>query len=183
MTSRVYLSFGRHGRYGTDTAIDRVAMLESYIIGCRLREELPPCDAVYHSPIARAVLTAQFRTLGLDCSTLREIYQLSDETPTFEIRKFINNLLLKTDEPTRHYHLITHLPVIEKLGLPELGCGEVCVCAANSWDDMLAENYSRRVINTATLAETTDLLAQLRISETEFATLTAEQIRTLIKNS
>ena len=53
--NKFYLSIGRHERYGTDTAIQREDMICAYLSGLQLKEWLPKCDAVYHSPLARAV--------------------------------------------------------------------------------------------------------------------------------
>src|SRR5574344_1383071 len=129
----VYLSFGRHGRYGTDSAIEKSSMLEAFLMGKRLKAELSPVATIYHSPIARAVETAKFQSLGMQCNHLLEVEDLAEDTPTFVINKFINQLLCNSEDKVSHYHFVTHLPVIEKLGLPELSAGNVCICSAQNW--------------------------------------------------
>ena len=113
MPPKVYLSFGRHQRYGYgDTAILREDMPRAYLTGKMLQQTLPPCAAVYHSPLPRAVETAQFTALGLNCSHLLEIPALAEDTPKFEVQKFLNGLLQNTDNSMAYYHFVTHLPVV-----------------------------------------------------------------------
>lgn len=173
--NKVYLSFGRHGRYGRDTAIERLSMLEAYLSGKDLAMNYPACNTLFYSPIARAVQTAEFRALGLKCQHCLEAPKLSEDTPTFEIRKFINLLLAQcTDE--YHLHFITHLPVIEKLGLGELGCGEIIVCEASDWQEMLAENFTTKIISVPDINNCVELINNLHISAAEFNTLPAQEI-------
>ena len=173
--NKVYLTFGRHGRYGNDTAIERLSMLEAYLSGKELKKICPPCDIVFHSPIARAVQTAEFRALGLDCEHLTETQKLSEDCPAFEIKKFLNFLLVGCDNE-RHLHFVTHLPVIEKLGLGELGCGEIFVCEADSWQEMLCENFTIKLMSCPDIEECLNLLHKAGISAAEFHTLTAQKI-------
>ena len=139
--NRVYLSFGRHGRYGINTAIEHTSMLEAYLGGVELRKTLPKCDAVYYSPIPRAAMTAKFRGLGLGCNHLLEKRELEEDMSTFVIRSFISNILQNSEENERHYHFVTHQPVLEKLGLPDLETCGICLCVADSWQEMLADNF------------------------------------------
>jgi len=144
--NKFYLTIGRHERYGTDTPIEREDMLVAYLSGVMLKSCLPPCDTVYHSPLARAVSTARFEALGLHCSHLLEIAELEESATAFETRKFLNNLLQNTDENVFYYHFVTHLPVIEKMGLPFLGAGEICLLTAENKTEMLKENFTLQVL-------------------------------------
>ena len=144
--SKFYLSIGRHGRYGSDTPIEREDMLCGYWSGFMLKAVLPECETVYHSPLARAVTTARFQALGMGCSHILEVGELDEDTPSFTIRRFINNLLQNTDENVHWYHLVTHLPVAEKLGLPFLGAGDICLLIADSKEEMLQENFEIQMI-------------------------------------
>ena len=126
----VYLSIGRHEHYGYDTAIERADMLVAYLSGKYLQEFLPPCETVYHSSLARATETARFQALGMQCHHILKISALDEDTPKFTIQKFINTLLQNTSVDVRYYHLVTHLPVVEKLGLPFLSAGEICLLTA-----------------------------------------------------
>ena len=154
-------------------------MLEAYLSGKDLAINYPTCDTLFYSPIARAVQTAEFRALGLKCQHCLEASKLSEDTPTFEIRKFINLLLAQcTDE--RHLHFITHLPVIEKLGLDELGCGEIIVCEADNWQNMLCENFTTEILTLPDINESVELLDKLGISAAEFNTLPAANILNLL---
>lgn len=140
--TKVYLSFGRHERYGFDTPILREDMVAAYLIGVHLRQILPPCATVYHSPLERAAETARFEALGMNCPHLLETEFLTESAPKFTVQKFVNNVLTNTDHSVQYYHFVTHLPVVEKLGLPFLGAGDVCLLTADNWTDMLAENFS-----------------------------------------
>lgn len=144
--NRFYLSIGRHERYGTDTPIEREDMLCAYLSGIMLKNILPRCETVYHSPLARAVTTARFEALGLDCSHILEIEALNEDSPAFTIRKFINNLLQNTGDDVNYYHFVTHLPVVEKLGLPFLSAGDICLLSADSKEEMLKENFELQLI-------------------------------------
>ena len=173
--NQVYLSFGRHGRYGNDTAIERLSMLESYLCGKYLLNNYPPCDALYYSPIARAVQTAEFRALGMNVQHLIETQKLSEDTPTFEIRKFINTIIAQSSNE-RHYHFVTHLPVIEKLGLGELGCGETIVLSAQNWQEMLIENFERTTLPYPNINDCANLLQKIGYTAQEFNTAPAPEI-------
>jgi phosphohistidine phosphatase SixA len=147
LSNKVYLSIGRHEHYGYgDTAILRSDMLTAFQTGKMLQECLPSCETVYFSPLERAAETARFQALGMGCSHLLESKFLSEDTPKFEVQKFINGLLQLTTDSVRYYHFVTHLPVAEKLGLPFLGAGDVCLLTADSWQDMLNENYAVQTI-------------------------------------
>ncbi len=162
----VYLSFGRHGRRGLVTSIDVASQLESFIGGRFLLNALPKCEAVYHSPIARAVETAKFRALGLQ-SRLIERNELTEDVNTFTVRRFINAIVQNTAEPIRHYHFVTHLPVLSKLGLPELDTCEMCVCKAANWEEMLADNYTIERVPPLPPEAMPNLLHQLHINSPE----------------
>ena len=152
-TTEFYLSFGRHGRYGSgDTAIEREDMVAAYLTGKQLRSWLPKCAAVYHSPLARAVETARFEALGMGCDHLLEVPQLEEAATKFEINRFLNQLLANTDKSVNYYHFVTHLPVVEKLGLPFLGAGEVCLLTAADKEAMMAENFKAQIINKPSLS-------------------------------
>ena len=144
--NKVYLTFGRHERYGDDTAIAREDMLAAYHTGTLLATVLPPCATVYHSPLARAAETAKFEALGLCCNHLIETEFLEESAPKFTIQKFINGLLQNTDNAVQYYHFVTHLPVVEKLGLPFLAAGDVCLLTADNWAEMLAENFETQLL-------------------------------------
>ena len=144
--NKVYISIGRHERYGSDTPIEREDMLAAYLTGAALKQVLPRCETVYHSPLARAVCTARFEALGLSCHHLLESEFLIENATTFEVRRFFNQILSNTADDERYYHFVTHLPVVEKLGLPFLGAGEVCLLTADDWPAMLAENFSVQVL-------------------------------------
>ena len=92
---KVYLSFGRHGRYGIDTAIEHMSMLEAFLGGRRMALMLPPCDTVYYSPVPRAVMTAKFRALGLQCQHLLKCRELEEDMTTFIIKRFVGNIGMK----------------------------------------------------------------------------------------
>ena len=126
--SKVYLSFGRHGRYGGDTPIDRLSMVEAFLSGIWLDRNFPKIEAIYHSPIERAVQTARFRALGLKNNHLISTTSLTENASTFTIRKFINNITALAGRNVFHCHFVTHFPVIEKLGLPDLGPSGPCPC-------------------------------------------------------
>ncbi|MBP5353065.1 MAG: histidine phosphatase family protein [Alphaproteobacteria bacterium] len=144
--NKVYISFGRHERYGSDTPIEREDMLAAYLTGTELKNILPPCATVYHSPLARAVATAKFEALGLGCTHLLESEFLEESAPSFEIKRFLNQVLVNAFADEFYYHFVTHLPVVEKLGLPFLGAGEVCLLTADDWSAMLAENFTVQVL-------------------------------------
>lgn len=144
--NKFYLSFGRHERYGSDTAIEREDMLAAFLTGRQLKLWLPECATVYHSPLERAVETARFEALGLKTEHLLCVEAMEESATKFEINKFINELLNYTDDTVAYYHFVTHLPVVEKLGLPFLGAGEVCLLTAENKDEMLAENFKLQII-------------------------------------
>ncbi len=175
------MSFGRHGRYGRDTAIERLSMLEAYLSGKYLSANYPPCDTIYFSPIARAVQTAEFRALGMDCEHLIEAQKLAEDTPTFEVRKFINTIL-SFCEDERHLHFVTHLPVIEKLGLSELGCGEIVILKADNWQEMLCENFTSGIVSVPDIDECAELLQKSGYTAQEFNKAPADEIYLKIKN-
>ena len=144
--TKVYLSFGRHERYGFDTPILREDMVSAYLTGLHLRQILPPCATVYHSPLARAAETARFEALGMNCEHLLETEFLTENAPKFTVQKFVNSVLINTENSVRYYHFVTHLPVVEKLGLPFLGAGDVCLLTADNWTEMSAENFNMQTI-------------------------------------
>ena len=150
-------------------------MLESYLSGKYLATNYPACDTLYHSPIARAVQTAEFRALGMNCGHLIEAQKLSEDTPTFEIKKFINNILAQSTKE-RHYHIVTHLPVIEKLGLGELGCGETVVLSAQNWQEMLIENFERTILPYPDINDCVNLLQNIGYTAQELNIAPAEEI-------
>ena len=141
-----YLSFGRHERYGSDTPIEREDMIAAFLTGRQFKDWLPACTAIYHSPLARAVETARFEALGMGTEHMLCVEVLDENSSKFTIQKFINELLRYTEDTVSYYHFVTHLPVIEKLGLPFLGAGEVCLLSAKNKDEMLAENFTLQVI-------------------------------------
>ena len=142
----VILSFGRHQSYGYDTEIERESMLAAYYIGTILQQILPQCETVYYSPVARASVTARFEALGMKCSHLIETHFLEESSVKYAVQNFINELIKNTSDEVFYYHFVTHLPVIEKLGLPFLGQGDVCLLIADSWTEVLAKNYNIQVI-------------------------------------
>lgn len=174
--NNVYLSFGRHGRYGNDTAIDRTSMLEAYLLGVYLKNNYPLCETIYYSPIARAVETAKFRALGIGCNHKIETDNLTENSPKFVIQKFINQVLLNTDNNIRHYHFVTHLPVIEKIGLPCLGAGEICLCEAQNWEQMLSENYSVKIITNPSFQKIERLLHEMNFTIESIQMLMPDEI-------
>lgn len=172
--NKFYLSIGRHERYGTDTAIEREDMLCAYLSGLLLDTCLPVCETVYHSPLARAKETARFEALGMGCTHLLEVDALEENAPTFTIRKFINNLLQNTDDNVSYYHFVTHLPVAEKLGLPFLGAGEICLLTAENREEMLKENYAMQVIKKPEVP--TEMWQDLDLTPQSLAQLSADEI-------
>ncbi len=172
--NKFYLSFGRHERYGSDTAIERADMLSAFLSGRQLKEWLPICTTVYHSPLARAVETARFEALGMGVSHLLCVDALEESATKFEINKFINELLYYTDEAVCYYHFVTHLPVVEKLGLPFLGAGEICLLTAENKAEMLAENYKVQVISKPEID--VNLLQKLNLTLTDLDKLSADEI-------
>lgn len=161
--SRVYLSFGRHGRYGHDTAIEHMSMLEAFWGGRMMASKLPPCDVIYYSPLARAVMTARFQGLGMHCRYFLESKELEEDMSTFVVRKFVDNIIQSSTPEERHYYFVTHQPIIEKLGLPELDTCGICFCVAENWQEMLAENYEIVKLPRPTGEELFELMQKLRI--------------------
>ena len=176
--NKVYLTFGRHERYGDDTAIMREDMLVAYQTGTLLAAVLPPCATVYHSPLARAAETAKFEALGMGCNHLIETEFLEENTPKFTIQKFINGLLQNTDDMVQYYHFVTHLPVVEKLGLPFLAAGDVCLLTADNWAEMLAENFETRILHKPTVS----LEIRQKFDLTCFDKSSADEIYRILKD-
>lgn len=172
--NKFYLSIGRHERYGTDTPIEREDMLCAYLSGLLLKSYMPPCETVYHSPLARAKETARFEALGMNCTHLLEVDELEESATTFTIRKFINNLLQNTDDKVSYYHFITHLPVAEKLGLPFLGAGEICLLTAENKEEMLRENYTLQIIRKPEVPM--EMWQQLDLTSQNLIQLSADEI-------
>lgn len=174
MPHKFYLSFGRHERYGSDTAIEREDMLAAFLTGKELKAWLPECAAVYHSPLERAVQTARFEALGMGVEHLLCVEALEESATKFTINRFINELLQYTDETVQYYHFVTHLPVAEKLGLPFLGAGEVCLLSAADKEEMLSENFKLQVIKKPEIS--LELWQQLGVTRAEFDTLSTAEI-------
>lgn len=172
--NKFYLSFGRHERYGSDTAIEREDMPAAFLSGRQLKEWLPTCTTVYHSPLARAAETARFEALGMGVSHLLCVEALNEDATKFAIQKFINELLNYTDDSVAYYHFVTHLPVVEKLGLPFLGAGEICLLTADNKDEMLAENFKLQVI--AKPKFDIRILQKLNLTVADFNKLSADEI-------
>ncbi|MBR1600727.1 MAG: histidine phosphatase family protein [Alphaproteobacteria bacterium] len=172
--NKFYLSIGRHQRYGTDTAIQREDMICAYLSGMQLKKCLPKCETVYHSPLARAAVTAHFEALGMECSHILEIEALEESAPAFAIRKFINNLLESAEDNVKYYHFVTHLPVVEKLGLPFLGTGEICLLSAENKEEMLKDNFSLQVIKKPEIP--TELWQNLNLTPQNLNAMTADEI-------
>lgn len=172
--NKFYLTIGRHERYGTDTSIEREDMLSAYLSGVMLKSCLPPCYTVYHSPLARAVSTARFEALGLQCSHLLEIAELEESTPTYTIRKFINNLLQNQDDDGQYYHMVTHLPVVEKLGLPFLGAGEMCLLTSENKFEMLKDNFTVEILKKTEV--TLDLWQKTNLTISDLSSLSEDEI-------
>ena len=108
--NKFYLSFGRHERYGSDTAIEREDMIVAFLTGRALKSWLPKCSTVYHSPLERAAETARFEALGMNCDHLLETEFLIEDAPKFTIQKFVNTIIANTDSSVHYYHFVTHLP-------------------------------------------------------------------------
>jgi len=178
--NKVYITIGRHEHYGSDTAIERYDMLVAYQTGNMLAAVLPPCETVYHSPLARAVETARFEALGLNCNHLIETEFLDEDAPKNTVQKFINTLLQNTSEDVRYYHFVTHLPVVEKLGLPFLGAGDLCLLTADNWSEMLAENFTVQVITAPPVLP--EIWHKLAITQAEFDKLSSDEIYQKVKS-
>lgn len=171
--NKFYLSLGRHERYGSDTPIEREDMIAAYLTGREIQACLPKCAVVYHSPLERAAETARFEALGLKCNHLLCVEALEESANKFTIVKFISELLRYTEENVQYYHFVTHLPVVERLGLPFLGAGEVCLLTAENKQEMQAENFSLQVIKKPQISAqiwqkldlTPDILPQLSADE------------------
>ncbi len=182
----VYLSFGRHGRYGRDTAIERQSMLEAFLSGQQLFKSLPTTESVYFSPIARAAQTAKFRALGLNCPNLIETDFLLENASAFSTRCFIEHLVstaMGKEDTLKHYHFVTHLPVIEKLGLSCLGAGEICICQAANWQDMLCSNFTTTIITNPPADEIAVLQHKMNVSPAELENLSADKIFSLCRQA
>lgn len=173
-TDKVFMSWARHERYGTDTAIKREAMVRAFQMGKQLRKMMPECETIYCSPIDRAKQTAEFQALGMRCTHLLENAFLAEDTPTFSVRKFISQVILNTAADVQYYHFVTHLPVLEKLGLPIWAAGSVCLLSAASWTDMLAENFEVQTFEALSLDA--DFYRNFAQNAEEFEKMTAEQI-------
>ena len=172
--TKFYLSFGRHERYGSDMAIEREDMLAAFLTGRQLKTWLPQCTTVYHSPLARAAETARFEALGMEIEHLLCVDALNEDATKFEVNKFINELLYYTDETVQYYHFVTHLPVVEKLGLPFLSAGEVCLLTADNKDEMLAENFKVQVIKKPEISA--EIWQKLALTPESLRTLSADEI-------
>ncbi|MBR6356355.1 MAG: hypothetical protein IKR92_05830 [Alphaproteobacteria bacterium] len=172
--TKFYLSFGRHERYGSDTPIEREDMLAAFLTGRQLKMWLPQCTTVYHSPLARAAETARFEALGMEVEHLLCVDALNEDATKFEVNKFINELLYYTDETVQYYHFVTHLPVVEKLGLPFLSAGEVCLLTADNKDEMLAENFKVQVIKKPEISA--EIWQKLALTPENLRTLSADEI-------
>ena len=177
----VYLSFGRHERYGSDTPIMREDMLAAYITGQMLYNILPPCETVYYSPIERAVCTAKFEALGLKCGHLLENNCLEECATSFDIRRFVNAVIEKSSDDEYYYHFVTHLPVVEKLGLPFLAAGEICLLSADNWQEMLAENFSVQVLKKPEI--TVETWQKFDLTATSLEQMSTDAIYAKIKNN
>ena len=179
-SNKVYISIGRHEHYGYgDTAILRADMLTAFQTGKMLKEWLPPCETIYFSPLERAAETARFQALGMGCSHLLESQFLSEDTPKFEVQKFFNRLLKLTPDSVRYYHFVTHLPVAEKLGLPFLGAGDVCLLTADSWQNMLSENYTLQTVRAPQVD--IDIWQQIAQNPDSLEQLSADEIYDMLK--
>lgn len=180
MENKFFLSFGRHGRYGSDTAIQREDMISAYISGTQLKNYLPLCETVYHSPLERAKETAHFEALGMDCPHILEVEALNEDCPAFTIRKFINNLLQNTADNVCYYHFVTHLPVVEKLGLPFLAAGEICLLSALNKEEMLQENFSLQII--AKPSVPSEMWQKLNLNAAKLSQLSAGEIYRMLED-
>ena len=178
--TKFYLSFGRHERYGSDTPIEREDMIAAFLTGRQLKAWLPECATVYHSPLARAVETARFEALGMEIEHLLCVEALEESAPKFVVQRFIDELLNYTDETVQYYHFVTHLPIVEKLGLPFLGAGEVCLLTAENKDEMLAENYKVQVIKKPEISA--EIWQKLALTPENLRTLSADEIYLQIKS-
>lgn len=175
-STKVYLSFGRHGRYGSDTAIERMSMLDAFYSGRQLAETLPPCVTIFYSPVPRAVQTMQFRRLGLGCCRAVVRPELEESAPTFTIRRWRDSIVQNAEAGERHFHFVTHLPVLEKLGLPDLDAGSICICEADNWQEMLAENYEVRLWPKTSPEELQKLLQKMKITPETLERLNPDDI-------
>lgn len=178
--NRVFLSFGRHERYGHDTAILREDMLVAYATGCQLRQILPPCVTVYHSPLARAVETARFEALGLKCDNLIETEALEEGATKFTTQRFLNQLLQNTDDSVQYYHFVTHMPVVDRLGLAMLDAGDVCLLSAADWQQMMAENFETQVIKAPRML--LELWQSIGYTPDSLESLSPDEIYRLLEN-
>ena len=176
--NKVYLSFGRHERYGTDTPILREDMLAAYLSGQMLYNILPLCETVYHSPLERAVCTAKFEALGLKCTHLLENDSLEESATSFVIQRLVNAIIENSSNEEHYYHLVTHLPVIEKLGLPFLAAGEICLLTADSWQEMLSENFSIQVFKKPEISA--ELWQRLNLTYSDLTKMNVGEIYALI---
>ena len=172
--NKFWLSFGRHERYGSDTAIEREDMIAAFLTGSQLKLWFPKCSAIYHSPLERAVETARFEALGMRTEHILCVEALAESASKFAIQSFLNKLLEYTEDEVVYYHFVTHLPVIEKLGLPFLGAGEVCLLTAESKDEMLAENFSVQIIKKPEISA--DIWQKLNLSPDSLKHLNPDEI-------
>lgn len=162
--SNSMLCFVRHGRYGSDTFIDRQSMLEAFLQGQKLKKLMKDCETIYHSPLGRACQTAKFLALGLKCNHLIETEKLTENANTFTIKKFVDAVLLSDAQSLSRYCFVTHLPVVEKLGLPDLGCMQMCLCQAQNNQEMLAENFLPSKIDVPDIEDVLQLMRQINLT-------------------
>lgn len=179
MQNKFYLAFGRHERYGSPgTAIEREDMIAAYLSGRKLKNILPPCACVYHSPLRRAAETAHFEAAGLGCENLTEVDALIDTETSFGTRKFLNALLRDVPENVFYYHIVTHLPVLEKLGLPFAGTGEIYLLTAENSAEMLAENFTLQKIQKPQV--TAAVWRKLKLTPQSLQKMSADEIYSAI---
>lgn len=172
--NKFYLSFGRHERYGSDTAIEREDMIAAFLTGRQLKLWLPECAAVYHSPLERAAETARFEALGMQTEHILCTQALEESASKFAIQSFLNKLLEYTEDEVAYYHFVTHLPVVEKLGLPFLGAGEVCLLTAENKNELLAENFSTQIIKKPKIS--VDIWQKLNLTSDSLERLSVDEI-------
>lgn len=85
------------------------------------------------------------------------------------------------DENVFHYHFITHFPVIEKLGLLDLGMGQMCVCEAESWEEMLCDNFRVRKLPDIKTSVISNVLKKVNITKNEFDLITSDDLYNKLK--
>lgn len=147
------LSIGRHEEhsFGSLLPLTEMGIVRAWMSGSVIQKQLGCPQMIMASPLARAAATALLRKASLGGSvSLLECEQLHENSSRYDVSRF-ENLLYETvvKNNLTHIHLVTHAPVASLLngGQPcRLGCGDILVLKAGSWEDILAGNAEKSYI-------------------------------------